>query len=120
MPDKSKRSRLEQNPQSRFPPLEWGGHLVGWLFDAGPALNSGMGLAPLCDRDLLAWQENQGLLLTPWECSTIIRLSRIYTNGLSNYADPKSIAPWVPEIREENVKAATDAMQSWLKQMAAR
>jgi len=116
----SKKSRLEQNQQSRFPPLDWGRHLIEWLFEAGPVLSTGMGLAPLCDRDLVAWQENQGLLLTGWECSTMIRLSRIYANGISQYTDPRSIPPWSPDVREESVKAATEAMQGWLKKLASR
>jgi hypothetical protein len=120
VPEKSKQSRLEKNPQSRFPPLDWGGHLIGWLFEAGPVLSTGMGLAPLCDRDLVAWQENQGLLLTGWECSTLIRLSRIYASGLSQYTDPKSAPPWAPPADPEAMKRATASRQEMMKRLASR
>lgn len=101
-----------------MPPVSWGAHLIEWMFEVGPVLSDSMGLSPLSDRDMRAWQDNQGISLTGWECATIIRLSRIYCAGLATYKDEAVAPPWAP-ITQPNVKAI-DAWTEMLKSHAKK
>lgn len=103
-----------------MPPIEWGEHLIAYLFECGPVLSTGMGVVPICDGDLLAWRENRGVALTPWESDMIVKMSRAYSNGLTQYADTAAMPPWTPPIDEVKAKQATDAFASWAKRMASR
>lgn len=102
-----------------MPPVDWGAHLIGYLFECGPVNAGGMGPVPLTDRDVLAWRENQGVDLTAWEAGLLIRLSRAYCNGLSEYATATAPPPWTPPIDEVKAKQATNAFADWAKRMAA-
>lgn len=103
-----------------MPPIVAAGHVVEFLFEIGPFRSGGMGPVPICDADLIHWQLNQGIELSAWECSEIIRLSSIYVSGLSKYKPQSIPAPWVSAPRLDGVKAANDAMQSWLKRMSKK
>lgn len=101
-----------------MPPIEWGGHIIEWLFEIGPVVHTGMGHTHIRDVDVCAWQENQEIALTPWECSLIIKLSKTYASGLVLFENPKSPAPWMP-IAQPNVKAI-DAWTEMLKSHAKK
>ena len=68
--------------------------LIGWLFDAGPAMPGAAGAAPLTAQELQAWQHGQCLRLTPWQERTLRRLSRAYVAELHTAAAPDAPAPW--------------------------
>ena len=54
------------------------GHLVGYLFDAGPISAAGMGAVAISHGELAAWQANTGIELAAWECGVLRRLSADY------------------------------------------
>jgi hypothetical protein len=54
------------------------GYLLEYFWEIGPTLSSSMGPAALTNSELVYWQQNSGVDLTPWEAKTLVRLSRSY------------------------------------------
>lgn len=77
-----------------MPPLRMGAYLIDVLWDAGPLLHNGMGSGPLPHSELLAWQENAGVRLHPWELSAVRRLSMEYYAELMEARQPDRPAPF--------------------------
>jgi len=99
-----------------MPRIEAGAHLLEILFEVGPAKASGMGGQVGIDEiDLVAWQYNQGVNLTPWETKAIRTLSKEYAHMLGQASDATCPPPWVdPSIMtEERRQKIADAMASW-------
>ena len=99
-----------------MPHVEAGAHLLEVLFEVGPAKSSGMGGQVGIDEiDLLAWQQNQGIDLSPWEAKTIRVLSKDYAYMLGQASEANCPPPWVdPSIMtEERRQKISNAMLSW-------
>ena len=58
-----------------MPQLDGHEQLLDYFWDVGPALP---GPAPLTHTEIYHWQENTGNELSPWEASTLRRLSIEY------------------------------------------
>ena len=97
-----------------MPPLNEGGYLVNYLFELGPAVATMGGQGPITDLDLQAWQRNQGIDLTPWECRTIRTLSKDYCDQAADSTHPHCIAPWLSQsqISAQQAEAAWDRMEA--------
>jgi len=123
VPEKAKQPRIKSRPDAQLPPLLAADHVIQILFEVGPVKSGGMGAVALSDLDLLAWQANQALDLTTWECRTIIELSRLYAGCSEEYKSPRAGPPWVLPVDRgdvEKLTKASDAMASWLKRMAKK
>jgi len=85
-----------------MPPLEQGAYLVGYLLDVGPTVAAGMGAGPITSKDLIAWQQETGVNLQPWEAKTLRRLSGEYLSE-SHRAEKLGCAPpWKsPDLKPE-------------------
>lgn len=57
-------------------------HVLEWLYEVGPVISDSMGRRPLRYDDLTAWMQLAGPLLTPWEASTLVQMSSMYSAGL--------------------------------------
>ena len=76
-----------------MPPLDIH-YLRDYLFEIGPLQTGGMGPAPLSNAEIHAWQDNTGIVLTPWEARMIRRLSMDYLQQYHEADDPTCPAPW--------------------------
>lgn len=115
IPSKAKRPRRETKSDA-MPHIEAGAHLLEILFEVGPAKPSGMGGQIGIDEvDLVAWQYNQGISLTPWEAKAVRTLSKEYAYMLGQASEANCPPPWVdPSIMtEERRQKIADAMSSW-------
>ncbi len=94
-------------------------YLLGYLFEVGPAMHTGMGDAPLSHSEIAAWQANTGIRLTAWEARTLRRLSVDYVNETARATLASAKAPWVDEdMNVERVVASgntKDAIRNLLK-----
>ncbi|NBT33779.1 MAG: hypothetical protein EBT13_18260 [Rhodobacteraceae bacterium] len=105
-----------------MPPVHAGGYLLEILFEVGPAKAAGMaGQVGIDETDLMAWQANQNVRLSPWEARTIRLLSREYAGMLAEASDPQCPPPWVPEaaISVQKRDAIADAMSDWADKLNA-
>ena len=99
-----------------MPQIEAGAHLLEILFEVGPSKSSGMGQQIGIDEiDLVAWQYNQGVSLSPWEAKAVRTLSKEYAYMLGQASDVNCPPPWVdPNIlSEQRRQKISDAMSSW-------
>lgn len=69
-------------------------HILEYLFDAGPALRSGMGDSPLTECEIRAWMNNTGIELSAWESRIVKRLSQEYMAEQQRATSPSADAPW--------------------------
>ena len=115
IPSKAKRPRRETKSDA-MPRIEAGAHLLEILFEVGPAKPSGMGGQIGIDEvDLVAWQYNQGISLTPWEAKAVRTLSKEYAYMLSQASDAHCPPPWVDPyiLTYEQQQKISEAMASW-------
>ena len=105
-----------------MPPIEAGAHLLEILFEVGPTKTSGMGGQVGIDEiDLVAWQYNQSIDLTPWEAKAVRILSKEYAYMLGQASEVSCPPPWVdPSIMtDQRRQKIADAMSSWADKMNA-
>jgi len=105
-PAKRGMSAAQDEPRSRaqriteagghpeMPPTGPESHLLGILFDVGPVMPGGMAAVPITDADLIAWQHNSGIRLSPWQARTLRRLSRDYAAEQRRAEDPDAPPPY--------------------------
>lgn len=82
-------------------------YLTDWLFEIGPIIPTGMGVARIDWRDIAAWADMMGVIPEPWEARLLRRLSGDYATQLSLSAKPDCPSPWISEVIENrNVVAS--------------
>lgn len=86
-------------------------HLVSYLFDVGPVLQTGMGAVAITHGELRAWQENVGIELRPWEASTMRRLSLDYLTA-SHAAQEPACPPFYTDAPTEDRRDVVSRMIS--------
>lgn len=94
--------------QLDMPPVEYGGYLLEYLMEVGPATTSGFGPAVISWQELQAWEHMTGVILTSWEAITLRKLSGYYVAQYMKSQDPLCPPPYVPEnipVEDVNAKA---------------
>lgn len=116
---KSGKTRLEQikenEGEASYPPLTMCPHIPAYLFDAGPVMSGGMGPSPLSHSEIAAWQANTQTELTPWECSTLKRLSHAYLGAHQQAEAEDCPEPYAPEIEPATQAEISAKVQSAFK-----
>lgn len=82
-----------------MPPLDGGGHLIGYLWEIGPTMPGAAGSVPLSHSEIRAFQDNIGFELQPWEIRTIRSLSCDYVSELHRGEDPDAKPPYGELVR---------------------
>jgi hypothetical protein len=88
-------------PHSTMPDVECGQYLLDILYEIGPVSSNGFGAAPVSELELLCWQLNRGVRLSPWECETVMRLSREYASMTHQARDPYCPPPFGGVVRQD-------------------
>lgn len=119
-------SRLERLRQDRkdedyrpdMPPIDVGGHVIGYLFEVGPSMVVGMGPGPVTHEELRAWQGNTGIELQPWEVRFLRRLSFDYLAELRKAEKPDCPPPWRADDYVPDIKRVTKSVQASIMELA--
>jgi hypothetical protein len=90
----TRRQQLDNDGEEPELPACDAPELVQYLFEAGPVLYSGMGPVPLTYIEIESWQRIAGQRLTPWECSTLRRLSQAFADQTTKAAKRDCPAPY--------------------------
>lgn len=98
-----------------LPHVEVGGHLIDYLWEAGPSRQSSMGSVALDWVDIRAWQQCTGACLSSWEAKTLRGLSRVFVAQAGVSADPKAPPPWQAEMSLEEKKAVAERVKSMFR-----
>lgn len=113
---KTRLENIEENEDfANYPPLTMCGYMIGYLFDAGPAMYGGMGASPLSHSEIAAWQENTATPLNAWECRTLKRLSHAYLVMQQQAEAPDCPEPFMPEPEPATQAEVSAKVQSALK-----
>lgn len=82
-PGKQKSTRREQYRRKHgedppMPEVEYADHLIGYLFEFGPATATGAGLSPVGFAEIDAWSTLTGTPVTSWEALALREMSMAY------------------------------------------
>ena len=102
-----------------MPEIEFGEHVIGYLQEVGPALNTGQGLVPLTFSEIDAWMRMVGVALTSWEASVLKRLSDEYVAEHHAARKPQHPQPWTP-IQGFDKEAIAKGMRGILGKISAK
>lgn len=64
---------------------------------------------PLCEADLVAWEQRRGVELEPWEADIVIDMAQAYMQAAHDAKHISAISPWPPGQRA--YKMAMDLKQ---------
>lgn len=118
--EKKRRELKDDTWEPEMPPVDAGGYLVGYLFEAGPTMPGGMGPAILSWAEIGSWQARTGTPLQPWEARFLRRLSAEYLWQSRDAEKLDCPAPWKPaEVEPEQLAATADAMRNAMRRLAA-
>lgn len=94
-----KKLKLGDAEELDMPPCD-AHYLVGYLFEMGPTLPSGLGDSALTHGEIAAWQSNTGIELNAWESRTLKRLSNDYMSEARQANKIDRPAPWqdIPDV----------------------
>lgn len=76
-----------------YPPVQWGGELLDYLWEIGPTKKDG----PIEAPDLVAWEHLLGIEWQPYESRLLLKLSRIYLGESHAATKREAPCPW-PEF----------------------
>lgn len=108
---------MQQAGQSiEIPETEPDEYLAAEFFRIGPAVPTGMGEAPISDRDILARVELSGVPFTPWEADALVEMSRAYLREKHN-RNPHAISPLAEtgDMTADRRRAIAAAMKASLR-----
>lgn len=77
-------------------------YLLGHFWKVGPTL----GDSAVTNAELRHYQDNEGIELSPWECSTLRRLSIDYLNESHRATKPDCPPPFADSTDAARLKAA--------------
>lgn len=91
-------------------------HVASYLWEVGPGVPIGMGMAPITQGEIRHWQDNTGITLNSWEARALRTLSSEYLEESHLAKNPARRAPWPPvpdkSTREEVSKRIRDVLRS--------
>ena len=101
---------MADGKEPQLPPIEPAAdYLLGYLWDLGGGVQTGMGMVPLHSERLWAWQQVMGFTLSPWEERALRSLSAVYVSESSRAEAPDAPPPWTPEPNAlDRQRIATD------------
>lgn len=83
-------------------------YLIGYLWEVGPTIASGMGDGPLTFGEITSWMERIGLDLEPWESRFLRRLSIDYLVQSQKSTKPECPPPYGVQTRRIYVAKKID------------
>jgi hypothetical protein len=97
------------------------GFLVPIFQEIGPSIQTGMGPVPISWRDLAAWQQCIEVKLLPWECRSLISMSREYVSFFpeaekEDCPDPSEVV----EITDEQRQIISSGLKSHFSSLVAQ
>lgn len=105
-----------------LPPVHAGHYLIAMLFEAGPVKSMPMSSPVAIDEiDLLAYQANRDIALSPWEAEVIRELSREYAAMLAEASEANCPAPYfsTETMNEERRKKIAQGMSDFANKLNA-
>lgn len=106
--EKMRAEKKDEDYAPDMPPVD-APHLIAYLWEIGPIIEGPMGMSPVQETDLQAWQSNTGVELDVWESRLIRRLSREYLVQFQRAEKQDCPAPYLSGISLTERRAAVSA-----------
>lgn len=119
---KSRIKRISESnpdaPELRMPEIESHEYVLGLFYEAGMVLNGANGAVPITWTELRNYSDQSGAVLTPWESSMVMNMSRAYCSAYHDGQTPEALPPWVDDS-EESLEAMRASVAAKLKAISA-
>lgn len=99
-----------------MPPLKGPAYLIGYLFEIGPVMESGLGPVAITYGEIDSWCRLTGIRLTPSEARLLRRLSAEF---LRESRKRSEVSPWRIEVSEEQLRAVASDLRSMVSRLAS-
>lgn len=90
-------------------------HIASYLWEVGPGVPIGMGMAPITQSEIRHWQDNTGITLNSWEARALRTLSAEYLEEAHLAKNPARLAPWPPIPTEATRKEVSKRIKDVLR-----
>lgn len=113
----SRREQVERDGgEIETPPFDQGDYLIGYLYEVGPTVATGMGAGPVTFAEIAAWQASRGFELEPWEARLLRRLSIDYLAESHRATKRDCPPPWGGSVavRVSDDRASARALELFL------
>lgn len=92
-----------------MPDVEHAEYIIEYLFDVGPAINTGMGIAPVGYSEIRDFRDVTKLNINSWDASMIRHLSRVYVAQFNESKSKTCPSPWSDAMPLDDRRAAVVA-----------
>lgn len=98
---KSRYKRLSErdieSPELKMPEIDSHEYVLSLFYETGMVLNGVNGAVPITWTELRNYSDQSGNVLTPWESSMVMKLSRAYCSAYHDGQDAAALPPYMPD-----------------------
>ncbi len=98
---KSRYKRLSDrdidSPELKMPDVDSHDYVLEMFYETGMIMNGAHGAVPITWTELRNYSDQSGNVLTPWESSMVMKLSRAYCSAYHDGQDAAALPPYMPD-----------------------
>lgn len=98
---KSRYKRLSEKdaeaPELKMPEVDSHEYVLEMFYETGMVMNGAHGAVPITWTELRNYSDQSGSVLTPWESSMVMKLSRAYCSAYHDGQDAAALPPYMPD-----------------------
>ncbi len=98
---KSRYKRLSDRdieaPELKMPEVDSHEYVLEMFYETGMIMNGAHGAVPITWTELRNYSDQSGNVLTPWESSMVMKLSRAYCSAYHDGQDAAALPPYMPD-----------------------
>ena len=121
-PSKQRIKRLAERdvdaPELKMPAIDSHDYILDIFYETGMVLNGAHGAVPISWTELRNYSDQSGSILTPWESSVVMKLSRAYCSAYHDGQDAAALPPYMPED-EDSLNAMRASVAARFKSLSA-
>ena len=102
----------------QYPHIEVGEYLIDYLFELGPVMYTGEGIAPVNFGEIESWALLTGTPVSPFDAKALRFLSASFVRQANAAKDPKCPSPWEPTMPDREV--ISDGVEEMFKALQKR
>jgi hypothetical protein len=105
---KSRYKRLSDRdieaPELKMPDVDSHDYVLEMFYETGMIMNGAHGAVPITWTELRNYSDQSGNVLTPWESSMVMKLSRAYCSAYHDGQDAAALPPYMPDDEDSIAK----------------
>lgn len=109
---------LDRGIDPQYPDIEFGDYLIDYLFELGPVMYTGDGIAPITFSEIESWALLTSTPVSPFDAKALRFLSASFVRQANAAKDPKCPSPWEPTMPDREV--ISDGVEAMFKALQRR